>query len=219
MKVSITLKEGFLKGYVFQYENIFGVLTIDNGSTLKEFYIYFMPEEQIIEVTHKGSCPNKYSLTKEERLAVIEKILSEYTTISKSIIHATATFYLEQYKLVDTTNIDNDKKDKAILDTSNNKKAKTIFFEYLASNKANESKLLLFRELKEIYSYIERNYLKIEKEDSKIQLSNNLSKFQKNDIKYFTYLMLEKYSRLYDIKLNVNSKECTLEFLHEAETR
>ena len=219
MKVSITLKEGFLKGYVFQYESIFGLLTIDDGNTLKEFNIYFMPEEEIIEVTHKGDYPNKYSLTKEERLAVIEKILSEYTTISKSIIHATTTFYLEQYKLVDTSNIDDAKKDKAISNTLKDKKSKTIFFEYLASDKANESKLLLFRELKEIYSYIERNHAKIKKEDSKIQLSNNLGKFQKNDIKYFTYLMLEKYSKLYDIKLNVNSKECTLEFLHEAETR
>lgn len=204
MKIHITLKESFGKGYIFKKEEIEGNLIVE-GKTKKELLIYFIPERKIIEVTHRHGYLERNSLEYEERIAIIEEILNEYATLKNSIKHLSTNYYLEQYVLIDTTNVDTVSQDY------DKKGLKPIIHEYLSSNYAKTSKYTVFRELKKINDILSCISSHIGKEKIVFTLNSKLSKFQKNDIKYFMYYILEKYTKLYDLKVNIDSKGKILE--------
>ena len=203
MKAIFTLKSYFFKRTALSRSKaVSGELKLDNG---KELILYFLPEEGIIEVTHKENKTEVFSLDEEERIAVIEAILEEYTTFLKSIFHASIALYLESFILVDTTNVkDNDNVEYDI------EGKKNIMTEYLNSKYSKFTSNLLFRNLLDI-----NEYLKEQKENAigtNIEIKGKLSFKQWFDLKYFVNYILCKNNLDQKIDFTVDKKLAIIAF-------
>ena len=198
MKIKINLKNGFLKGSVFGNLGVDGRLTIEERDTKKELLIYFYQEEGVIEVTHNHNKIEKEGLSKKERYAIIETILKEYTTLSKSLLHASASYYLEKYVLIDTP-------------IKRNNKQKDILQEYLDSKSSYNTTSVLFRELKNVYEELNAQKRKIGKEDLIIYIDAKLNYFEKKDLIYFTHNILENLGLSEKVTVNIQKSTSILE--------
>lgn len=205
MNIRINLKNGFLKGSVFGNLDVYGRLTIEERNIKKELLIYFYQDEGVIEVTHNHNKVEKEGLSKKERYAIIETILKEYTTFSKSLLHVSASYYLENYVLIDTTNVERKEPIKR------NSKQKGILYEYLNSKKPYNTTSLLFRELKNIYEELNAQKRKIGKENLIIYIDAKLNYFEKKDLIYFTHNMLSNLDLDEKVTLNIPKSAPILE--------
>ena len=111
MEANIKLeKKNFFKRRFSEEDEISGEVKLSNG---KEFNIYFVLHKNVIEITSK----NNEELKQDERIAIIEKILEQYTLLLNSILHFTISYCLEDFVLVDSLyGIKNNIKNKMIVD-------------------------------------------------------------------------------------------------------
>lgn len=204
METIVTLKESFAKRRILADCIVPAEVKISNG---KEFIMYFMLEERIIEVTHKPNDTQKQKLTKEERISIIEAVLEKYTSFFKSIINFTISYYIENFHFVDTTVISEVTDD--VIESHVSKD--TILKEYLESGYGKNSVNKLFRVLDSIYTTVKKNEKDIKHNRFEIKIEYSLNFEQRWDLKYFTKNIIS-ILELGDIEVNVD-KERSIVYL------
>lgn len=196
METIVTLKESFAKRRILADFIVPAEVKISNG---KEFTMYFMLQERIIEVTHKGEEAQKNKLTKQERISIIETILEKYTSFFKSIINFTIAYYIESFCFCDTTNISNVSDE----DIQKACSKESILQEYLESGYGKNSVNKLFRVLDNVYSIVKKNQKDIMHNEFEIKIDYVLNFEQRWDLKYFTQNILSMFE-LENIKVTVD---------------
>ena len=155
----------------------------------------------MIEITSK----NNEELKQDERIAIIEKILEQYTLLLNSILHFTISYCLEDFVLVDSTKYSNN------LDEINTLKEKTILEEYLESTYSKTSTNKLFRVLRVFYDTVKDNKSK----KIIVPIEYKLNFEQRNDLSYFIDKIqrnIFKHKR-YDVKIDKESQQIILTLL------
>lgn len=196
MKANVKLKEGFAKRRLAGDTEILAKVELSSQKQLK---LYFLLEKEIIEVTHDGKECESKKLNEEERCAIIEAILVNYTSLIKSIFNFSISYYLEEFKLADSTAISKEYDLESILPKD------TILEEYLKSKYSRNSKDAVLRELKRIYDFVNKNRLKIGKEELVISIEENLNYVQRLDLRYYLNV-------LFDLKNTEISTYCKQHF-------
>lgn len=176
MEANVTLNKSFLSRRISGDYEIPGEIKLSNG---KEFDLYFLVDQKIIEVTHKVEKKEKSKLTHEERMAIIESILANYTLFWKSVYHFTISYYIELFRLADTTNLSSD------VDISDVVSNKTILQEFLDSDYSKKSTNKVFRKLKTAYDFINDPKGKIGKKQTTITINCKMNKIEWSDFKYY----------------------------------
>lgn len=195
MEANVTLKRSFIKRRLSRDNEVPAEVKLKNG---KEFNFYFVIDKEIIEITSNSHT----ELLKNERLAIIEEILKEYTLLFKSIFYFTISYCLEDFKFVDSTQKSND---VYTLDVS---KQDSILKEYLESNYAKISTNKLFRVLKRFYDSVKTNKSKV----VVIPIEYKLNVEQRADLIYY----IEKIQRnilkakRYDLEVNKRDSKIIL---------
>lgn len=193
----ITVKESYLRKKVAVEEFIRGKIVLSNE---KSIMLYFNSDKNIIEA---GSCDGKVEdsvLTEAERIAIIQFILRKYTSFYNSIFHLTTHYFIETYKLIDVTNIE-EVTNEDIHDIMK-KQEYNILEELIASQHTEESEYNIYRELKIIYNYI-KNY---PTENCYIfQISTKLKGVEIKDLEYYLSYFLSKYGKYEDYDINYNN--------------
>ena len=199
MEANIKLeKKNFFKRRFSEEDEISGEVKLSNG---KEFNIYFVLHKDIIEITSK----NNEELQQDERIAIIEKILEQYTLLLNSILHFTISYCLEDFVLVDSTKYSNN------LDEINTLKEKTILEEYLESTYSKISTNKLFRVLRVFYDTVKDNKSK----KIIVPIEYKLNFEQRNDLSYFIDKIqrnIFKHKR-YDVEIDKESQQIILTLL------
>jgi hypothetical protein len=137
-----------------------------------------MVDKKIIEVNNYKEV-EKQGLSAEERCAIIEAILNEYTSFFRSIYHCTISYCIESFRLLDRTNLSEDSDVKRFV------YSKTILKEYLDSKYAKNSTNKLYRVLKKTYDELCSNKKIIGKKEITIPIDYNLNFEQRSDLKYY----------------------------------
>ena len=192
MEVKIELKESFLKMANSSHAKPAKIF-FDDG---RRYEMSYVPEKNFIEITMPDGQKAKANLTEEERCKIIEKILIEYTTFIKSIMHFSIAYSLEQARLVDLSyDLDNEE------DYFKDKRA--ILLEYMDSQFSRTTSNVVLKETKRIYDTL-INKLIISKntkisEVLSIPIEEKISKIEMVDIRYYL-------SELIKLKLKKNLK-------------
>lgn len=205
MEIVWTKKSNFFRRRAFTDSAEYGEFELGG----KKLALYFIEERGIIEVTHQDDATEVFELDEEERIIVIEGILKEYTTFTKSIIHGSVRHYFETYTLVDTSNI---KERVPVRDLK--KGDKTLLDEYLDSEKAKMSENNLFVTLYEIDKYL-ANTKFLKDRPQYYEIKRKLNSEQWMDLKYFIGYIL--YTRLKNdsLKFEISKKISTIKFTFE----
>lgn len=197
-----TKKSNFFKRRALGDLTEYGELEL-NG---KKLAVYFIEERDIIEITHQDNMTEVFPLDEEERIAVIEAILSEYTTFVKSVIHGSISHYFEIYTLVDTTNI----KERVPIEDLE-KGEITILDEYLNSDHAGNSKNNLFLTLYEVDKYLATTKFLKEKPQY-YEVRRKLNSEQWMDLKYFINYIAHIRHQNKDLDVEISKKIATVKF-------
>lgn len=205
MRASITLKESFLKRRLADYPKPAEV-TLSNGKTLDLAII--LNEGRVEVTTKKGETIGTEKLSQEERSAIIEALLNEFTTFGKSFKHFTTQYNMEQFKLVDATYVDNPDLSE---DLGNG--TKSMLLEYFCGEYSANSRNVLFRQVKTIYEVLLEKFKKNEfEEDIEIPLEYDFTRFQAVDLRFFTKQLIhaKKWAVGIDFDVEINKERTTL---------
>ena len=205
MELKWTRKGNFFKRRAFTETAEYGEFELEG----KKLMLYFIEERGIIEFTNQEDATEVFELNEEERIAVIEGILKEYTTFTKSVIHGSVRHYFETYVLVDTSHI---KERVPVRELKKGNRA--ILDEYLDSAQAKMSENNLFVTLYEIDKYL-ANTKFLKNRPQYYEIKRKLNPEQWMDLKYFIGYIL--YTRLKNdsLKFEISKKISTIKFTFE----
>ncbi len=178
MEAMITLKKSFLKRRISADAEMPAEVKLTNG---KEYSLCFILEKSIIEVGPKNHHINNEKITTEERIAIIEALLTNYTLFLKSIVNFTTSYCFEYFRLADTTFVCGNN-----YDVENYTSKDNILEEYLKSDYAKISINKVFRALYDVYIYLIKNSKVLKDKGALIKINYQLNVVQRMDLKYFT---------------------------------
>ncbi len=200
MEAMITLKQSFLKRRISADVEIPAEVKLTNG---KEYTLCFILEKSIIEIGPKNHHVNNERIAAEERAAIIEALLTNYSFFLRSIVNFTITYCFEYFRLADTTFISGNNYDIEKYTSKDN-----ILEEYLKSDYAKSSINKVFRALYEVYLHLIKNSKVLKDKGTLISINYKLNVVQRMDLKYFTSAIINSLELgSYDIEvLNEVSK-------------
>lgn len=205
MKANVTLKESFLKRRISDYPKP-ADLALSNG---KVYDLNFILDQNIVEIyTKKGETIGKEELTQEERCAIIEALLDEFSTFYKSIKHFTIAYGFEHLRLIDATYVEELELSKDYMNGGD-----CILVEYLKSDYSKKSSNVIYRILNEVYNTLYKAF-RAKKFSGiiEIPIEFNLTRVQAMDLRYFTNQLIhaKQWAAGLEFDTNINKNRTVL---------
>lgn len=193
INANLTLKGSFFKRIFSDEGEVPAIVQLSDGSS---FELHFMIYKRIILVNNING-EEQFNLTKERRLAIIEEILTNYTSFSKSIVHCTVSYNIELFKMKDNTS--------SVVNVDDVGRNKIILEEYLEDECSKISLDVVLRALKSIYDKIKLNYDRTSKVNT-IQgnIDYKLNLIQKKDLTHYLGIVLYSYFNIADAKIDID---------------
>lgn len=206
INANLTLKGSFFKRILSDNAEVPAIVQLSDGSS---FELHFMIYKRLILVNSIDK-EQKYKLDYDRRIAIIEEILTNYTSFWKSIGHCTISYNIETFRMVDNTNSVVD------IDIENKKNKKIILEEYLDSKLSEVSLDVVLRALKSIYDRIKVNYDSTKKANIlQGNVDYKLDLFQRRDLSHYLSIILQFTFDIskanIDIDPNTNKFNITIE--------
>ncbi len=193
INANLTLKGSFFKKKYSDDAEVPAIVQLNDGSS---FELHFLIYRRVILVENIEG--NQYKLTQERRMAIIDAVLMEYTTILKSIIHCSISYEIQLYKMVDNTSSVVNLDDKSIKNV--------ILQEYLEDERSNVSLDIVLRSLKSIYDKLKLNYNDINKADViEGSIDYKLNFIQKKCLNYYLRYILDHSFNIFKFEVNIDA--------------
>ena len=184
INANLTLKGSFFKKKYSDDAEVPAIVQLNDGSS---FELHFLIYRRVILVENIEG--NQYKLTQERRMAIIDAVLMEYTTILKSIIHCSISYEIQLYKMVDNKSIKN-----------------VILQEYLEDERSNVSLDIVLRSLKSIYDKLKLNYNDINKANViEGSIDYKLNFIQKKCLNYYLRYILDYSFNIFKFEVNIDA--------------
>ena len=184
INANLTLKGSFFKKKYSDDAEVPAIVQLNDGSS---FELHFLIYRRVILVENIEG--NQYKLTQERRMAIIDAVLMEYTTILKSIIHCSISYEIQLYKMVDDKSIKN-----------------VILQEYLEDERSNVSLDIVLRSLKSIYDKLKLNYNDINKANViEGSIDYKLNFIQKKCLNYYLRYILDYSFNIFKFEVNIDA--------------